>query len=674
MHTLIIAEKPSACEKIAYALASSTPGKIRNNKVSSYEFFRGKRKIIAVAAAGHLFSLAEKKKGKPSFELEWKPTYKVNKKAAFTKDYLLTIVKYAKDADKFVSATDYDLEGEVIARNILEFACKAKHFKRMKFSTLTKEELSNSFEHLREPDINLSEAGRARHYLDWIYGINISRALMETLKRSGSFRVLSMGRVQGPTLAILVNREREIRSFVPVPFWQLKALIKGVVFLHINEKFWHKEEAEKALENCEKKGRVTNVSERVSTLSPPAPFDLTALQIEASAHFRFTPAFTLSIAQSLYEKALISYPRTSSQKLPASLNLPKIIKKIAGNPNYSEFAKMLLKNKMTKPHEGKKEDPAHPAIYPTGVASAKLTKEQHSVYDLIVRRFLACFAEPAKKRSMKVTAALGKEQFYATGENILKKGWTEIYPYKSKAENLPNFEKGEEVSAQKIFIEEKQTQPPRRYSQASLVKKMEAIEIGTKATRASIVQTLVRRGYAEGAQSMSVTEFGEQIYELVRKTAGELLDEKLTRKFEEELEKISEGKKKVEDVEEEGRKVVANIVKKFEAASGEALAKALTKMRKNSNELGKCPKCGGTLVIKKSKYGFFVGCSNYPKCKNTYPLPRNAKIIPTGKVCPQCHTPIVKVIRKGKRPFTMCLDPNCPTKKNWGKKTSNSTK
>jgi DNA topoisomerase-1 len=678
---LVLAEKPQAAAKIAAALADSKPKQERAKQVYWFELTHNGKQVIVAPAVGHLYGLRSKEKGYsyPSFEVEWVPSYEVSKESAFTKDYLNNIKKLAKKADDFVAATDWDVEGEVIAANILEFACGVKKPKRMYFSTLVAEDLVEAFEHAGPQDSKAVEAGRTRHEVDWVWGINLSRALMSAIKKAGAFRVLSIGRVQGPALALLAKKENEISAFKPQPYWQLFAYEKqhGVRFSHEAGNFFDKEKAVAAYEKslAGKRGaRIVRVERKEFRQLPPHPFDLTSLQVEAYGAFGFSPTQTLQLAQNLYEAALISYPRTSSQKLPPKLNLKKIISLLAENPAYSELAGRLQAANRFKPSEGKKEDPAHPAIHPTGLKPSEIGEQQKKLYDLITRRFLACFAEEARRETDCVHAEIGGEPYSVTGTHTLEPGWIDFYaPYASLDEvMLPSFKEGQQIEASKIELVEKQTQPPKRYTLASLVKKLEEKELGTKATRAAIIQTLFDRGYLRGEKNIEVTPLGMTVFEALKKHAPDILSEEMTRSLEKEMEEIQEARLSREKVLEDSRKELSAILEKFrkkEQEIGADLLKGLRVTQSSANTLGKCSKCGkGMLVIRKSKYGYFVGCNAYPECRNVYSLPKDAVPKSTGKTCEKCGTPIVTIVRKGKRPFRMCLDPACETKKNWGKK------
>ncbi|MCL5115333.1 MAG: DNA topoisomerase I [Candidatus Marsarchaeota archaeon] len=673
MNTLIIAEKPSVALRIASAIGGGKQIQKRTKeKVSYYEISGNGSKIYVVAAVGHLFTIRQKGKSSeyPVLEVEWAPSYAVGKHSGYTKKYLDGIVSMAKECGAFINACDYDIEGTVIGTNIIKFITnnRMEHSKRMKFSTTTTKDLVDAYSAIGPLDMDNFYAGEARHMLDWLWGINLSRALTRALVGRSFSRSLSIGRVQGPTLAILAKHEESIEKFVPKPFWRLTAVINGTEFSSTRGDIFDKEMALQVHQRTKShasSARIDSVESVERKANPYPPFDLTSLQMESSRALRMDPSRTLSVAQSLYERAYISYPRTSSQKLPASLGLRRIISDIAKNPDYERLAGKLIAANRYAPAEGAKTDEAHPAIFPTGMVPAQLTREEQMLYDMITKRFLACFAEPAIVARMRVVADFGGEKYSANGAKMVKKGWLEFYEYtKLEERELPYFVKGAAAAASRVDIKEMQTQPPKRYSKATLLSELEKRDLGTKATRAAIIDTLFKRNYIEGS-SIKVTKFGMVVYRALEKNCKMIVDEATTRRLEENMESISRGKKSESEAVEEGKQMLMEAIKTFDEHKDQ-IAEAMRKGLYESEVLGKCPKDGGDLVIKRSRAGkYFVACNNYPKCTNTYSLPQGAAILPTGRTCEHCHTPIIKVLRKGRRPFEMDLDPNCITKKEW---------
>jgi len=685
--TVIISEKPDASKRIAEALAEGKVTKKEANEAFWFEFTRKKKKFIVVPAVGHLFVLdTVKKKGGwnyPIFDVQWVPTH-TKKGSEFSKKYFDNMASVVGTGHEYIIATDYDTEGSVIGYNILTILAKKKDAKRMKFSTLTKDELIESFEKA-SPHIDKEtvESGLTRHYLDFFWGINLTRALTLAMKNAAEkgFAILSTGRVQGPTLSMLYDKELEIRKFKPTPFWEIELHAKvgktEVVAAHEKEKFWKKEEADDVLDKTKgKDATVADMKKREYKQPPPVPFNTTELQADAYSHFKFSPTQTNSIAESLYQAGIISYPRSSSQKLPPSINYQKILKALSGISQYKKFAEKLLQKEKLVPNEGKREDPAHPAVYPTFETEdlKKLTSQQRRLYDLIVRRFLSVFADPATRESNTVTLDVSGEKFKAVGKRIIEAGWTEIYaPYLAYEEQiLPDMEIGDKIKVKSIDQLSKETQPPGRFSQGSILKEMEERNLGTRATRAEILQTLYTRKYILG-KSIQVTKLGEAVTKALKEFSPRILSEEMTKRFEEEMDEVYKGNKKREEVVEEAKETLTDILSEFrqnEKKIGKKLLEALVQARKEERRLGVCPACkvGELRIIRSRKtMKFFVGCSSYPNCHNLYPLPQGAYITPLGKVCDKCGTPMIQVQRKGKRPFRMCLDPKCVTKADWGK-------
>lgn len=682
MNTLIVAEKPSVALRIAIALGNNAQKRLNLNGVSYYEIDSPSGKIFVAAAVGHIYTIhqADEKRSYPVLNVEWAPSYEVNKNSYYTKKYLDVFKILGKQCDSYINACDFDIEGSVIGTNIIRFMGKGAESgaKRMKFSTTTIPDLQNAYSNLMPLDLNNFYAGEVRHMLDWLWGINLSRALSSTLAGTKFVRPLSIGRVQGPTLAILARRETEIQQFVSKPYWNVLALIKELEFANVKGDIFYPKAANHVLEHTNsnlKNALVDEVEKTEQLVRPYPPFDLTALQLEASRVLHLDPSTTLATAQVLYERGYTSYPRTSSQKLPPTLGLSKIIGEIAKNPAYTVLAKRLIDEKRFRPNEGMKTDEAHPAIYPTGIIPKALNDTESKLYNLIVIRFLACFAPYAKIARSKVTIKIGDEKYSANGTMIIEKGWYEFYQFGSAKEKmLPDFQKGSHVDVSKAYMQELKTQPPRRYGKAGLIAELEKKALGTKATRASIIDTLFKRGYIEGA-AITVTSFGMSVYKALNENANMIINEETTKRLDDDMEEISEGKKSPEEVVKEGKDMLLEALKAFDQNKEKIGKQMQTGLVETEVPLGKCLKDGGDLIIKRSRIGKqFVACANYPKCTMTYSVPQNAKIVATGNVCEHCHTPIIKVIRKGKGVFEMDLDPDCITKQKWKEKREKKEK
>ena len=668
---LIITEKPSSAQKIAESLADTKPKKITKNSVSYYELTVNDRAVVVASAVGHLFTVAEKeKKGwtYPVFDVEWVPSHEQDKGADFTKKYLTVIKQLAKKADTITIATDFDIEGEVIGYTILKYACKKDDGQRMKYSTVTKKDLQKSYEN-KMPTLAWGQAyaGVTRHELDWYYGINLSRALTLAVKTTGGFKILSSGRVQTPALKILSEREKEIQAFKPDPYWQLELHTPELVAMHETDKFWKQEEATTAQNNVTKTAEIESIETKQFQQAPPHPFDLTSLQTESYRSFRMSPKETMQHAQDLYSAGYISYPRTSSQQLPEEIGYQDILKALSKQKAYGELAQSLLAIKKLKPNNGKKTDPAHPAIFPTGAAPSKMRDRAKNVYDIIVRRFMATFGSPATRETMKIKLESGKEIFQTSGTRTVEPGWHVYYgPHvKLKEEELPSLKQGQTLKVDKTELLEKETQPPKRYTPSSIIKELEKRGLGTKATRADIVENLFNRGYVH-EDSIQVTEIGMLTIQTLEKYVPEIIDEQLTKQIEEDLEGIREESTTPEKVLTQAKshltKVLENF-KKHEKEIGKELMDAEKDTRDARTILGKCTECDdGELQIRKGRFGLFVGCSNYPDCKNTFNLPSGALVKPSGETCPECGIPTVLAKRKKSGWQTLCINKECKSK------------
>ena len=509
-YTLIITEKPDAAKRIAAALDKA--GKAKKEVVNSVPYYvaNSNKTLVIVPALGHLYTVASEKKGSklfPVFSYQWIPLHLAKRGAKRTRNWLETITKLAENADAFIDACDYDIEGSLIGYCILKYACGGKEndSKRMKYSTLAKEEIEKSYtELIPHLDFPLIQAGLTRHEVDWLYGINLSRALTSSAKKySGRYTTLSTGRVQGPTLKFLATRERNIKCFVPTPYWKIKATVEisDSVFEaeYENKVVVTKEQADSVVKACKgKNGEIEKIDRKKFKQMAPSPFDLGSLQSEAYKLFKYTPMWTSKIAQRLYLDALISYPRTSSQKLPPAIGYRAILKKLSKKREYHVFATELLARSELKPKEGIAKDPAHPAIYPTGNLPEKaLNRAEKNIWNLVVRRFMASFGEPALKQTLNVNIIVNSHRFFLRVEQTLAEGWIRFYtPYASSVDTVfPIVKEGQKVNVKRVLLEDKFTQPPSRYNPGSLLRKMEKAKIGTKATRAGIIQTLYTRKY-----------------------------------------------------------------------------------------------------------------------------------------------------------------------------------
>lgn len=682
--TLVICEKPTSAGRLAEALDEhQSPNALREQGVPYFQSYRDGKEYVVVPALGHLFTLTQASGtwNYPVFDIRWVPAHTVDKTSR-TENFVAVISRLSKDVDGYISACDYDVEGSLIAYMILRHLCGEASLgrsRRMTFSTLTRKDLEHAFASMMPTlDFPMIFAGKARHEVDFLFGINLSRALILSLRRAtGRYKTLSIGRVQGPALSFIKDREVEIRTFVPTPFWtvEAEAIIEGKRYPleYSQDRIARRSELDELLRKCQgSQGVVKEIASRSTSQPPPSPFSIGDLQREAYSLFRYAPATTLSVAEQLYLNALISYPRTSSQRIPPSIDIGGVLKGLSLREEYRSLVAKLLATRDLKPRQGEKDDPAHPAIHPTGALPEKsLTPLQSNIYDIVVRRFMASLAEPSRLRTMRVDVDVNGNTFYLRGREIEHYGWMEFYePYVRKDEAfLPPLSLGQKIEMIGLGGLQKYTSPPPRLNPSTMLRYMEEVEIGTKATRADIIDTLFRRGYVDG-QTMSLTDLGLSIAETMETYCPSIASVEMTRTLEREMELIQLGEREPDRVIAETVGHLKPILEQFkthEKAIGTELYKAISLAETKASDLGPCPTCqtGMIRIIRSRTSGKrFAGCSNFSTqgCKRTYPLPQSGQITPLGKSCESCGAPMIRLTLRG-RPFSSCIDPDCPAKR-----------
>ena len=436
-------------------------------------------------------------------------------------------------------------------------------------------------------DIEMVEAGLARHEVDWIWGINISRALMDFARRASGRRViLSAGRVQSPTLVYAYKTWLQRALHLPEPVFQITVRLEkdNVEFTaRPLARASSRAEAEKISMETRKAGYliVEDSRSRVNHVRPPPAFNLPTLQAEASRVYGFSPSYTQRLAEELYLAAAISYPRTNSEKLPPTIGYRSILEELAANtPGYSTLAMRLLEKERLQPRQGPREDPAHPAIYPTGNPPPRdAGRNVLRVYDLIVRRFLAAFHGRAavEHTSVKLRHPVLDIAYTAKGVRIVEMGWLDAYPYsRPEEEALPPLRPGDKPRVVSGSYRLRWSEPGiPGISRIRLVKWMEKVGIGTEATRARIVETLYKRGYLEhGRSGDRVTPMGMTVSAMLEEMFPQLSTPDLTRELERELELVRLKKKSRDTVVEETKNIVSKLIAEFQSKlEGERLEK-----------------------------------------------------------------------------------------------------
>ena len=717
---LVVAEKNIAAQKIAQLLSDA--GKPKADKVYNtqvYRFTVDGEDWVSMGLAGHILApdfpddiLFDKKNGwysvtedgevlpadvpdglaRPPYDTKRKPylangisikgwkveslpylTWAPIVKLPAEKEIIRVLKNLAKKADSVVIATDFDREGELIgsdALNMIREVAPELPASRARYSALIKGEVTEAFANLVELDQDLADAGESRQYIDLIWGAVLTRYL--TLAKFGGFgNVRSAGRVQTPTLALVVERERERLAFIPEDYWQIRGMAAhaGADFKisHATARFTDKALAEAAFAHVEgaKTGTVTAVAKRSRKQAAPVPFNTTALQAAAAAE-GISPARTMRIAESLYMSGLISYPRVDNTVYPKTLDIKGIVQGLAsGSPALAPVCKKVLAGPL-KPTRGKVETTDHPPIHPTGQGNPEtLDGGQKKLYNLIARRFLATLMGPATIENTKLSIDVAGEPFTASGDVLVDPGFREAYPYGLKRdEQLPALNEGDVVDVHDLNFEAKQTEPPARYSQGKLVQEMEKRGLGTKSTRASIIERLYAVKYLKN-DPIEPSQLGMAIIDALSEFAPRITTPDMTAELDADMTKVAEGKDTQDHVVDHSRALLAGMLDELIVHKddlGEAISDAVTA----DARVGACPKCGKDLVMKTSAKtrGSFIGCMGWPECDVTYPVPSGVKVSPLEgdeAVCPECGAPRIKCQPFRQKAYEQCVNPQCPT-------------
>ncbi len=666
---LIISEKANAAKKIAQFLAEGPVKEGKHRSVPHHTFSWKGEECVSVGLKGHVLN--------PEYPEEYSNWQKVEPSALIDAEILKSVSEkgvaeaikaLSKKADRVVVATDFDREGELIGVEALSLTFEANpglmdHVERARFSALTKGEVTRAFDELVEVSRELAAAGEARQDIDLIWGATLTRWVSRATKRYGS-AFLSVGRVQSPTLVLISERERERRAFNPEPYWEIEASLRnGESFdaRHAAGRFKDEAVARTAYENMTDVATVTEVKEKSATRPAPTPFNTTGF-LTAAANIGISPSRAARLAEDLYTDGYISYPRTDNTVYPVSLDMREVLgqlKKVEGVGEYVE--KLLAQEKLT-PTRGKKETTDHPPIYPTGhVSKNALRDDQWKIYQLVVRRFLATLSEPSKTLRTTVRLESGGEPLVSGGTVVTHEGWLAVYHYGRRAdEEMPKLTEGQEVRVEGKEFLAKETQPPSRYGQGRLLRVMEALGLGTKATRPSIIQNLYDRGYVHD-DPLVPTETGMAVARALKDFASEIATHEMTAELERSMDEISEGKTSKDAVVDESRDVLRKVYEHLQSSETEFADIVWDGIREDS-VLGPCKKCGKNLTVRKAKKSGkrFAGCEGYPDCDQTYSLPPRGEIIPLGTLCDACGSPEIKVVSFGRRPWITCIDLSCP--------------
>jgi DNA topoisomerase-1 len=637
------------------------------SKAKTIEKYLGKDYRV-VASVGHVRDLPKSNKSAIDIDGGFIPHYEISK----GKEHVIKDIKtLSKKADEIFLATDPDREGEAIAWHIEE-AVGLKKPKRIVFHEITKDAVEEALKHPREIDMNLKEAQEARRVLDRLVGYDLSGLIWKKVRYG-----LSAGRVQSPALRIIMEREREIRAFIPVTYWTITALLKKkgmkeeLAFACSTEPT-SKEEADRIL-SMGKSGswKVTDIKETEVKRAARAPFITSTLQQTASSRLGFAPSRTMQIAQKLYEAGHITYMRTDSTNLgtQAKAEIKKVVEQKYGAKYYESH---------TYNKKSKNAQEAHEAIRPTHFDAEirGANDEQQRLYRLIWQRTVSSQMSDAKVMRTKIVANIDEGEsfpdFWLNGSRILFDGWTKAdTAAQSEDILLPELKAGDTLDLVSIDSEQKETEPPGRYSEAGLIKELEKRGIGRPSTYASIIKTIEQRGYVEKIQkALHPTDTGEVVSTFLENNFNDYISDSFTAEMEDELDDIATGKRTY-------KKTLTDFYAPFlkDVRSKDKIEK-VTNLGKAPAEF-KCPVCGSDMIIKLGKSGKFMSCEKFPDCTGARTIEGKELEGPkdTGELCPKCGKANL-VTREGKYGmFTACSRfPKCKyIKKDPEQEKANST-
>ncbi|WP_049922986.1 DNA topoisomerase I [Halopiger djelfimassiliensis] len=644
---LIITEKDNAARRIADILSGGTYDSSRENGVNVYEW-GGKR---CVGLSGHVVGVDF-----PSEYSDWRDVEPVElidasvEKTATKENIVATLRILARKATRVTIATDYDREGELIGKEAYEIVREVNDdvpIRRVRFSSITENEVQNAFDEPDELDFDLAAAGEARQIIDLVWGAALTRFLSLSAGQLGE-DFISVGRVQSPTLKLIVDREREIQAFDPEDYWELVAdLAKDAESFEAQyfyrdeddneaERVWEEAVADEVYETLSShdSATVVDVNRRTRTDSPPTPFNTTQF-IRAAGAIGYSAKRAMSIAEDLYTAGYITYPRTDNTVYPDDLDPEALLDEFTGHSTLGESAESLLEADEITPTRGDEETTDHPPIHPTGEIPARgdVSDDEWEIFELVVRRFYATVADAAVWEHLKVVAEVANHRLKANGKRLVEPGYHDVYPYFSTSENyVPDVETGEELALTDVELEAKQTQPPRRFGQSRLIETMEDMGIGTKSTRHETIQKLYDRGYIE-SDPPRPTKLAMAVVEAAENYADRVVSEEMTAQLEADMDAIASGEATLDDVTDDSREMLEEIFANL-AESREEIGDHLRKSLKDDKRLGPCPECGEDLLVRSSRHGsYFVGCDGYPDCEYTLPLPSTGKPLILEQEC-----------------------------------------
>lgn len=612
-----------------------------------------------------------------------------------------TVQDVVRGADTLIVMSDNDREGENIGMQIVQIARRISpnlQVKRMRFSAVTPEQILTAYRNLEELNLALSNASEARQEIDLRLGASFTRKATLSVQDRTPTSVISLGPVQSPTLGLVVKRWEAIQKFKSEPFWYLVALVR--IGSEQFEARWEKgrvfnrEEVEKIFERIKnaKTAIVTRVISKIVQKTPPSPLNTVALTSIAAKALSMASEKTMEVAEALYNTGWISYPRTETEIYPKTLNLKILVEDQAKTKTkWAEYAKSLLKHKFT-PTKGKRDDKAHPPIYPVKAATSKAALTQVSelkkypeawqIYELVTRHFLATLSRPARIYVAKAVLDIDTIRFLLRGRMLLAPGYLQVYPYEYVREKfLPKLEEGMHLDVENITLREEKTSPPAPYNEKGLIKTMDKLGLGTDATIPQHISTNLKRGYFTISQDRNIhpTPRGIALVKSLENSVPILVEPKIRAYMERQIMAIQKGEKTYEAVLTELRSRILTMYDVF-TANIETFASRMihqqqeinksrirsqktrsqprsSKLTRSNQRVGTCSLCGAETFYFERKTKRWIRCSNYPSCQKVFPLPATLKgqILFLSQRCPICQDPLLLYKRKDGKNFKICV-------------------
>jgi DNA topoisomerase-1 len=670
MTVVAFAEKNKAAAQIASILGDGEVKKIDVEGLPVYEFKWKGEEWLVMGLSGHIMNYDFPEQYNKWNEVNPGVLLGVDPEKFVTKaNYASAVKNLAKRAEKIILACDYDREGENIGFEAKTLAEEVTNVpvSRARFSALSPKEVKKAFESLMDPDYNMAMAAEARQILDLKMGAAFTRFVtLSVREKAWTKDVLSIGPCQTPTCGFVYEREKAIRAFQAKDFWKITAIFSAkegeFEGTHRAGNISDKEKAAEIFKKLKgaKEGLVAKKNVKEVKISPPNPLNTTELLKRASKFLGISPEIALEVAEQLYLAGLTSYPRTDTNKYADDFDFKSLVFDFARQKEYRPFAESILIAPIV-PKNGDKDAHDHPPIHPIRaasrgeVSSAVNIPQAPEVYDLIARHFLANLMPAALFEKTHLHLLVQEDPFDSSGTVLKDSGWLEVYPFENKKDKLlPFVEEGQKVGIKKLSNTKSKTSPPKKLTEAELLTLMDKNGIGTKATAPTHIETNKKRGYFETkGKTISILDIGFTLMEGLSLTVPILVRPDIRAKIEALIQDVEDGNKEFEAALDEGTALIKEMYAQLEANKKELTSSIAGTIKDEAalddkkNYIGTCKACGHVLKIVQTDSGRFVGCSGYPDCRNSFPVPKTGALtVLRSKECKKEGAAVLKVGNK----------------------------